>query len=974
MFQNFTTEICKVYKVSLLLAFALIFTSSFMLWSEACAQNSGPITLNNPNKVVNLEPYVSYSGNLIDINFSVTNRTEETQWALNLGSTLDGRTAKIRDANIFANGQRKELLLLDQFVDIQLLPGDTKQINLSMETVPWMPVTVSASLSSAEALMYNKGIPYYASSIFSSVVIGFAIGFFILIILKDDWTYLFHGIYCLLIAGLYSYSDHLLISEGFIDNNILAFIFLLLNGVSLLMTKFFLDLDAQHYSENYILRLLIGLSAFCALLQIFIPENFGHIKMACIFAPFILTTIILSALSFAQYQEGKHGSFLYGFGFASLAAGIVLQTLSFLNFGIIAQIPMSFFWVSTIAFTVFMFLAAKVKFDLIDQPSETSGTLTRQETVSLSRLRESREASDQARLLRVLESEREKLASLREKEAKRTEEMRIAKEAADQANKAKSAFLAVVTHEIRTPMNGVMGMTRLLLDGKLTKEQRDQAQTIKESGDSILSLINDILDFEKIERGKMDIENISFDLHRLVDSLIKLMSGHAEQKNIDLKLDIVAQTPRYVKGDPTRLRQILLNLISNAVKFTDKGSVTVTLKTIKDRDHKDHNYDIYFSVEDTGIGIPEKAQENLFNPFVQADSSISRRYGGTGLGLAITKGLIEAMGSAINILSREKEGSRFFFTLNMAAGEGETSQTSSENIEDESSQRILIVDDNQINRKVILAYLSKSNHELDLAVNSEEALEKIQTKPYDLIFMDIELPGMNGDEITHVIRQLPEGMNTKTPIIALTGHVMPEYIERFYASGMNGFLAKPINPKDLGVVIARTIQGDFDNPFPQEDRDPNDENKIDISLETQDISNLSLDDSEMGTDSFEDAIDNHKNISNELFDTDMLATLKNNLERQQLDEMFDGLWAKTDEIIEALKAAMHNKDAEELRARGHELKGMAGNFGLNKIANLSKQIEDQSKQGKIEGLEIYIQDLPGVTHESKTALNAWLNS
>jgi len=639
------------------------------------------------------------------------------------------------------------------------------------------------------------------------------------------------------------------------------------------------------------------------------------------------------------------------------------------------------------------------------------------------------------------------MGELREKEARRTEEMRKAKEAADIANRAKSAFLAVVSHEIRTPMTGVMGMVRLLLDSDLSKAQKDHVLTIQESGDAMLALLNDILDFEKIEQGKMEIEKVSFHLPRLIQNVVMLMNGHAAQKGINLKAEIDDAVPKFVKGDPTRLRQVLLNLTGNAIKFTSEGNVTIHVRvtnTDDDQQTDKTHEEIYFAVEDNGIGISQEAQRNLFNPFSQADSSIARKFGGTGLGLAISKGLIEAMGSVISLRSQENEGSTFFFTLEMEKGTedqtGNAAETSAaQNISLDAIKTILIVDDNHINRKVILSFLDQGNHDVVTAQSAHEALEKIQTQKFDLIFMDIEMPGMNGDEAARTIRSFGDQDIARTPIIAVTGNVMKEDQERYFAAGINDLLPKPITPEAVKDLLEK-VAGDhlanpdmtIDEPAPSPEHPTTpetaalettesaadnesanilSENSIEDEIDLDAETGLSFDDpatsndsdhdnqkspeliiAEMGIneddlekDTFTHALEeidrqkeeehqvteNGQKISTPVFDDNSLNALKGHLPPDQLMEMLTEVIDKTQEIIESLDEATSQNDLQKIAGKAHELKGMAGNFGLKEITDLAARAEKKAKSGETQGLNDLLADLPEAKERAARALTQW---
>lgn len=435
-------------------------------------------------------------------------------------------------------------------------------------------------------------------------------------------------------------------------------------------------------------------------------------------------------------------------------------------------------------------------------------------------LHEAKEQSEHHRLMQVIEQERKLMSDLQVKSAQQTEEMRKAKDAADEANRAKSAFLAVVSHEIRTPMTGIMGMLRLLQETQLTKDQREYASTIKDSGDAMLALLNDILDFEKIESGKMDLEHINFDLKRLIRSVYTLMRGHAEAKNIELILEADPNTPNWVYGDPTRLRQVLLNLINNAIKFTSKGAVYLRIRDLTGESDNLNaqvkTHQIYIAVQDSGIGIGAASQKKLFMPFAQADSSISRKYGGTGLGLAICKRLIEAMGGAISISSKEGEGSTFFFTISMEEGteiadDTNESAATRPNLPTELAfpVSLLVVDDNGINQKVVSGFAEKLGAKTYTASTGADALDMVARHQFDLILMDLGLPDMNGIEVTKVIRGLAIPNKANTPIIALTGNASDEDKKTCLDAGMNDYATKPITFEKISDLLNKIVQNHY---------------------------------------------------------------------------------------------------------------------------------------------------------------------
>jgi len=374
-------------------------------------------------------------------------------------------------------------------------------------------------------------------------------------------------------------------------------------------------------------------------------------------------------------------------------------------------------------------------------------------------------------------------------------------------SQAKGEFLANMSHEIRTPMNGVIGTLQLLEDTSLSPEQKEFVDTAHKSADALLAILNDILDLSKIEAGKLSFENIAFDLSQIINDIVVLYSLKAEQQGVFMSQEFDSALPGALMGDPTRIRQIIVNLVSNALKFTDKGEVKIGVDVISS---KANHVDLKVSVSDTGIGIPQGAQQTLFNAFTQADGSTTRKYGGTGLGLAIVSQLVEMMDGELGVDSVEGEGATFWFTATFQCTDTVVDVVTESIVSNEVTvlnAKILLVEDNPINQMVAQKMLEKLGLKAEQANNGVEALKLLGEQAYDLVLMDCQMPEMDGFDATREIRKLEiKSINQNVlPIVAMTANVMSGDRERCLEVGMDDYIGKPVQRDQLESVLRKWL-------------------------------------------------------------------------------------------------------------------------------------------------------------------------
>lgn len=542
-------------------------------------------------------------------------------------------------------------------------------------------------------------------------------------------------------------------------------------------------------------------------------------------------------------------------------------------------------------------------------------------------------AEGEAKAKRELEEHKEHLEELIEQRTSQLRQANLrlneevvnhaqARNEAEQASRAKSAFLATMSHEIRTPMNGVLGTARLLMDSGLNPIQKRYAEIINRSGKTLLAILNDVLDYSKIEAGHLEIRRLGFDLHQMVEDTFQLMNSRAQEKQLLFSYHIESDVSRYWKGDVTRISQVLNNLVGNAIKFTEDGEIDIYVSL-----NPEDESQVLFEVSDTGIGISKKDQKTLFDAFTQAEGGLNQ-IGGTGLGLAISKRIVEAMGGVLEVDSEEGEGSRFWFSIPLEESEPvEIGVVASARCKVKA--KVLLVEDNEVNRVVAEGFLQSMGHQVVMAEDGLQAERIIDKQDFDIALVDINLPDCDGTDLIRRLKRIERNKPgdkalSPTPMIAVSAHVFAEEVERYLAAGFDGYLPKPVEKEALATLIQDVLDGkQLLLPQSGECLPLSETSDTNLTIENQvEQDHQQREEPEMVI------------INPSVIQSDMKI-----LGREKMLHIIDLFRNTSADVLGQLVESAKRNDSLAVKNLAHKLKGSAGSLGLTALMNTCQSIE-----------------------------------